>query len=97
MATESTDPVEVDAVYKQTWPEGRSLPLNSRRLNAGHLRQLAALLELPANVSMEKTRQMVDGKLTEMGKEPQNVQVIVQEKLSPEVILHPVDSEGVIR
>ena len=71
MAAESTEPaVEGDAAYEQTWPDGRSLPRNLRRLDAGHLQQLAAHLELPVNASMEETRQMIDGKLMEMGKEP---------------------------
>ena len=39
---------------------------------------------------MEETRQMIDGKLT--NKERQNVQVIIQEMLYTEVILHLVDS-----
>ena len=98
MATESTDPeVEVDAEYEQTRPEARSLPLNSRQLDAGHLQQLAVCLELPVNASMEKIRQMVDVKLTEMGKEPQIIQVFVQAKLCTEMILYLVDSEGMIR
>ena len=97
MAVESTEPaIEGDAVYEQTWPDGRSLPLNSRRLDPGHLQQLAGYLELPINASMEETHQIIDGKLTEIGKEPPNVQVIFQETLYIEVILHLVDSKGVI-
>ena len=92
MAVESTEPaVEGDAMYKQTWSD----PL-LETIGCGHLRQLAAHLELPVNASMEETHQMIDGKLTEMGKEPQNVQVIVQETLYTEVILHLVDNEGLI-
>ena len=96
MAAESSSEVDVDAVYEQTWPEGRTLPLNSRRLDAWHLQQLAVLLELPRNASMDDTRQMIDGKLTEMGKQPQNVQVIVKETSCTEVVLHLTDSEGII-
>ena len=96
MAAESSSEVDVGAVYEQTWPEGRTLPLNSRRLDAWHLQQLAVLLELPRNASMDDTRQMIDGKLTEMGKQPQNVQVIVKETSCTEVVLHLTDSEGII-
>ena len=94
MAAESTEPAVGDSLYEQTWPDGRSLPLNLRRLDAGQLRQLAARLELPVNVSMEETRQMIDRKLT--NKERQNMQFIVQETHYTEVILHLVDSKGVI-
>ena len=67
MAARSSSEVDVDAVYEQTWPEGRTLPLNSRRLDAWHLQQLAVLLELPRNAFMDDTQQMIDRKLTEMG------------------------------
>ena len=39
---------------------------------------------------------MIDGKLTEMGKQPQNVQVIVKETSCTEVVLHWTDSEGIM-
>ena len=96
MATESSSEVAVDAVYEQTWPEGRTLPLNSRRLDAWHLQQLAVLLELPTSASIEDTRQMIDGKLIEKGKQPQNVQVIIKKTACTEIIIHLTDSEGVL-
>ena len=55
----------------------KMLPLTSKRLTAVHLRRLAQVLEIPASAMIEDTRLMIDGKLTEIGKEPQNVQVII--------------------
>ena len=61
---------------------GRPLPLNSRRLTAVHLQLLARRLELPMSASAEETRLIIDGKLSEIGREPWNVQVVIAE---PEV------------
>ena len=51
------------------------LPLNSRRLTATHLHRLAAELELPTEASADELRQMIDGKLTETGRDVMNVQL----------------------
>lgn len=61
---------------------GRPLPLNSRRLTGVHLQRLARRLELPTSASADETRLIIDGKLSEMGREPRNVQVMIAE---PEV------------
>ena len=53
------------------------MPLNSKRLKAGHLRRLAAALGVPTAASADELRQMIDGKLTEEGKEVRNVQVVL--------------------
>ena len=53
------------------------MPLNSKRLKAGHLRRLAAALGVPTAASADELRQMIDGKLTEEGKEARNVQVVL--------------------
>ena len=67
--------------YGEMAAPDRPLPLNSKRLLAAHVRQLARTLELPTTVSANEIRQMIDGKLTEMGREPPNVQVVVQREL----------------
>ena len=54
------------------------LPLNSKRLTSNYLRRLAAQLELPTSASVDDLRQMVDGKLTDEGRDVMNVQVILQ-------------------
>ena len=56
---------------------GKSLPLRSRRLTAVHLRRLAKALGVPVSATIEDLRLMIDGKLAEMDKEPQNVQVVI--------------------
>ncbi len=67
--------------------EGRWLPLNSRRLNAGHLQLLAETLGLPTGMSTEELRQVIDGKLTDMEHDSRNVQVVIQGTARTE--LHP--------
>ena len=57
------------------FPEGRSYPLNSKRIVAVQLQALAEILGLPGGASTEETRQLIEGKLMEMGHEPRNVQV----------------------
>lgn len=52
-------------------------PLNSRRLTSPYLMCISRALGLPTNGTVEETRLMIEGKLTEMGREPRNVQVIV--------------------
>ena len=51
---------------------GKSLPLRSRRLTAVHLRK-------PMSMTIEDLRLMIDGKLAEMDKELQNVQVVIDD------------------
>ena len=58
-------------------PPSMRMPLNSKRLKAGHLRRLAAALGVPTAASADELRQMIDGKLTEEGKEVRNVQVVL--------------------
>ena len=54
------------------------MPLNSRRLTAGHLRRLAAALDVPTGASTDELRQVIDGKLAEEGRETQNIQVVLE-------------------
>ena len=58
---------------------GRPLPLNSRRLTANIVNQIAKALELPHSASLDDMKQMVEGMLTERGEEPRNVQVALME------------------
>ena len=58
---------------------GKSLPLRSRRLTAVQLRKLAKALGVPMSATIEDLRLMIDGKLAEMDKEPQNVQVVIDD------------------
>lgn len=58
---------------------GRPLPLNSKRLTAVLLKQLARGLDVPATASPEEVRQLIEGKLAELGRDPRNVQVILRQ------------------
>ena len=59
--------------------ESKVLPLNSRRLTVANLRKIAHGMSLPVNVPGTELRQLIDGKLIGMGKEPRNVQVVIVE------------------
>ena len=54
---------------------GTVMPMNSKRLTKTYLSRIAEKLELPTKGSAEETRQIIEGKLLEMGKEPHNVQI----------------------
>ena len=56
----------------------KTLPLNSKRLTAVLIRQLARALEIPTTASLEDVRMLIDGKLEEMGHEPMNVQAVLR-------------------
>ena len=74
---------------------GRSLPLNSRRLTGALLKQLADGMGLPISGSLDSVRQLIDGKLEELGRDPRNVQVILQEHGSQGTHISLQDEEGV--
>ena len=69
------------------------LPLNSRRLTASHLRRLAAELEVPTGASTNEIRQMIDGKLTEAGRDVMNVQEVLV-SAQPSCEFHLEDADG---
>ena len=54
---------------------GTVMPMNSRHLTKAYLSIMAEKLELPTKGSAEETRKIIEGKLTEMGKEPHNVEI----------------------
>lgn len=74
-------------------PRGRRLPLNSKKLTAAHLRQIAQSFGLPTGRSAEETRQLIEGKMTERGQDPL-VQVYLAEEPQLKVIIWLVDSDG---
>ena len=67
--------MEADAGTGEVKPSVQTLPLNSRRLTAARLRQLARGMNLPTTASTEDLKLIIDGKVTELGHEPRNVQV----------------------
>ena len=74
-------------------------PLNSKRIVADQLFEVATLLDLPKGASVAETRQLIEGKLLELGHEPRNVQVIVQldDEARTGSTIFLVDESGVIR
>ena len=56
----------------------RPMPLNSRRVTGPVLHSLATELGLPTSASTADLRQMVDGKLEDMGREPRDVLVVIE-------------------
>jgi len=89
-AAEKEEEVEI------MFPTGETYPLNSKRIVADQLSEVATLLDLPRGVSVAETRQLIDGKLLELEHEPRNVQVIVQLDDAGSTIFL-VDESGVIR
>lgn len=61
-------------------PRGSILPLNSKRLTQGLLKQLARAMELPTAASSNDLRQMIACKLEGLGRDPMNVQVVLRER-----------------
>ena len=87
---------EGDERYVELAPRGRPLPLNSKRLTAAHVQQLARTLGLPTTASPDDIRRMIDGKLAEIGREPPNVQVVVQREVKGDrAYLYLQDASGV--
>ena len=76
-------------------PDGDMYPLNSKRVKAAWIRRIAETLELPTTASLEETRQMIEGKLTGLRYQPENVQVVVQGKDEGAVIFL-VNETGII-
>ena len=73
---------------------GRPLPLNSKRLTGVLLKQLARGLEIPSTSSRDELRTMIEGKLGDLGHDPRNTQVVLQEaETGMNVILQ--DADGV--
>ena len=72
----------------------RTYPLNSRQLTADVIGPMAKELDLPTAGSLEETRQILDGKLVEMGREPRNVQVDLEE-MEGVVAVYLKDKSGV--
>ena len=61
---------------------GRPLPLNLKGLTTVHVQQLAKALGLLIAALADEIHQMIGGKLEEMGRDPPNVQVLLQQEAS---------------
>ena len=73
---------------------GTVMPINSKRLTKTYLSRIAEKLELATKASAEETRQIIEGKLIEMGREPCNVQIELELREDKGLILLR-DADGV--
>ena len=75
--------------------DARCYPLNSKRLTVAHLQSIAdALGLLKSSSSTDELRQMIDGKLADLHRESQNVQVAVLEESGMQIRLYLLDASG---
>ena len=70
---------------------GTVMPMNSKRLTKTYLSRIVEKLELPMKGSAEETRQIIEGKLLEMSREPRNVQIELEFREEEFVLLRDVD------
>ena len=73
---------------------GTIMPMNSKRLMKTYLSRITEKLGLPTKAFAEETRQIIKGKLLEMGREAHNVQIELESGEEEEFILLR-DIEGV--
>ena len=78
-------------------PEGQLFSLSSARLKKAHLKLTAEALGLPTGAGAEETRQLIEGHIISINREPGLVQVIVQERrrVMLGLKLYLVDQSGV--
>ena len=82
---------------EEEWPpQGQAFALNSRRLTSSRLKRIGESIGVSTEASVSEIRQMIEGKLQDMGHEPCNVQVIVQGE-GEHAVLYLVDDNGTIR
>ena len=70
-------------------------PLNSKRLTSQYVMALAKAMGLPTKGSVEETRLIIEGSLTDMDREPRNVQVQVVDGDPGAVMIYLCDSQSV--
>ena len=89
---------EEEDTQSQEWPEGDTFPLNSKRLNSTRLKQIGEALGVsPSLATRSQLKLMIEGKLTDMGYDPCNVQVIISDCESDKTMIYLVNDEGVIK
>ena len=88
---------EISTLDNEEWPEGDPIPLNARRLTLSMLCQIGEALGVPSSSSATNAelKLMMEGRLTEMGYDLANVQVIVSDNTNEPMYL--VNDEGIIK
>ena len=69
------------------------LSFNSKRLTTVLLKQLARAMSVPTAASSDDFRQLISGKLEELGKEPMNVQVVLRDVEGGFLEAEPIDDD----
>ena len=79
-------------------PLGQTYPLNSKRVKMTHLQRIAESLKLPTTGTAAVTRQLIEEKLLELGREPRNAQVVIQDtsENAHNAAIFLIDENGVI-
>ena len=57
----------------------KQLPLNSKRVTANNVKRIARALDVPSEAMLDEVRLLIEGKVQELGHEPRNTQVMVEE------------------
>ena len=84
--------MDTDAVLA----DSRYYPLNSKRLTAAHLQSIVDALDLlKSSSSTDELRQMIEGKLVDLHRESQNVQVAVRKESGVQTCLYLLDASGI--
>ena len=91
----SEEAAEGDLRPHQSHAPTKVFPLNSKRLTSQYVMSIAKAMDLPTKGSVEATKLIIEGKLTEMSREPLNVQVVVKETDGGKVMILLRDSQGV--
>ena len=88
--------MEEVSVTEEPRGHGLPIPFSSRKMKVKWLRKVATKLEVPTTAAVCELRLMLEGKLMEMGKQPQNVQALVSQELEGGVpVLRLQDEDGV--
>lgn len=76
--------------------DSRRYPLNSKQLTPAHLQSIADALDLPkSSSSTDELHQMIEGKLVDLHRESQNVQVPVRKESGVQTRLYLLDASGI--
>ena len=82
----------------QGWLEGDMFPLNSEHLNSTRLKQIGEALGVSPSATRSQLKLMIEGKLTEIGHNPCNVQVIISGDCgSGKTMICLMNDEGIIK
>ena len=87
-----------EETWSQEWPERDAFLLYSKHLNSTRLKQIGEALGVSPSATHSQLKLLIEGKLTDMGYDPCNVQVIISDDCeSDNTMIYLVNDEGVIK